>query len=35
MTHLAVAEAKDGQAVAWMEKVTDAQYAGQSAGEAV
>jgi len=28
MTHIAIAEIKDGSAVAWMEKVTDAQYAG-------
>ena len=35
MTHFAVAEAKDGEAVVWMEKVTDAQYAGQTFGEAV
>jgi quercetin dioxygenase-like cupin family protein len=27
MTHIAIAEMKDGSAVAWMEKVTDAQYA--------
>ena len=27
MTHIAVAEMKDGSAVAWMERVTDQQYA--------
>jgi hypothetical protein len=26
MTHLAVTEALDGPAAAWMEKVTDAEY---------
>jgi quercetin dioxygenase-like cupin family protein len=30
MTHIAIQEALDGKAVDWMEKVTDAQYAGQS-----
>lgn len=28
MTHIAIAEMKDGSAVAWMEKVSDDQYAG-------
>jgi quercetin dioxygenase-like cupin family protein len=28
MTHIAIAEMKNGSAVDWMEKVTDAQYAG-------
>lgn len=28
MTHIAIAEAQDGKAVDWMEKVTDAQYGG-------
>ena len=28
MTHVAVAEAQDGQSVAWMERVTDDQYRG-------
>ena len=27
MTHIAIAEMKDGSAVTWMEKVTDEQYA--------
>ncbi|WP_338929284.1 cupin domain-containing protein (plasmid) [Roseomonas mucosa] len=31
MSHLAIAEKRDGQAVTWLEQVTDAQYA---AGEA-
>jgi hypothetical protein len=26
MTHIAIQEALDGQAVAWMEKVSDEQY---------
>ena len=26
MTHIAIAEALDGKAVDWMEKVTDEQY---------
>jgi len=26
MTHIAIAEALNGKAVEWMEKVTDAQY---------
>ncbi|MGH7103900.1 MAG: (R)-mandelonitrile lyase [Acetobacteraceae bacterium] len=29
MTHLAVAEMKDGSVITWMEKVTDAEYAGE------
>ena len=28
MTHIAIAEALDGTAVQWMEKVTDEQYGG-------
>ena len=28
MSHVAIAEALDGSAVTWMEKVTDAQYGG-------
>jgi hypothetical protein len=33
MTHIAITETLDGQAVAWMEKVTDAEYlAGPPAG---
>lgn len=28
MSHLAIAEMKDGSAVTWMEQVSDAQYAG-------
>ena len=28
MTHIAIQESLDGRAVDWMEKVTDAQYAG-------
>jgi quercetin dioxygenase-like cupin family protein len=28
MTHVAIAEARDGKVVDWMEKVTDAQYGG-------
>ena len=31
MTHVAIAEKQDGEAVTWMEKVTDAQYTGQVA----
>jgi quercetin dioxygenase-like cupin family protein len=30
MTHIAVQEALDGKAVDWMEKVSDAQYAGKA-----
>jgi quercetin dioxygenase-like cupin family protein len=30
MTHIAVAQMKDGKAVDWLEKVTDAQYAGKA-----
>ncbi len=30
MTHIAIAEAEDGKAVTWAEKVSDAQYEGQS-----
>ena len=29
MTHIAIAEAKDGKAVDWMEKVSDEQYRGR------
>ncbi|MGH7077597.1 MAG: (R)-mandelonitrile lyase [Acetobacteraceae bacterium] len=29
MTHIAVAEMKDGSVITWMEKVTDAEYAGE------
>ena len=29
MTHIAIHEAVDGQAVEWLEKVTDEQYGGQ------
>ena len=29
MTHIAIAEKQDGEAVTWMEKVTDAQYNGE------
>ena len=29
MTHIAIAEALDGKTVDWMEKVSDAEYAGQ------
>ncbi len=29
MSHIAIAEAKDGKAVDWLEQVTDAQYAGE------
>ena len=32
MTHIAIAEMRDGKVVTWMEKVTDAQFAGE-AGE--
>jgi quercetin dioxygenase-like cupin family protein len=38
MTHIAIAEALDGKAVDWMEKVSDAQYEpniGQSTGSTV
>jgi quercetin dioxygenase-like cupin family protein len=28
MTHIAIAEARDGKTVDWMEKVSDAEYAG-------
>lgn len=28
MTHIAIAEMRDGKAVDWLEKVTDAQYGG-------
>ena len=31
MSHLAIAEKRDGQAVTWLEQVTDAQYAGGEA----
>ena len=30
MTHIAIHEVLDGKAVDWLEKVTDAQYAGSS-----
>ena len=30
MSHIAIAEAKDGKVVDWMEQVTDAQYAGDA-----
>lgn len=30
MSHIAVAETKDGKAVEWLEQVTDAQYAGEA-----
>ena len=30
MTHIAIAEAENGKTVTWAEKVSDAQYAGQS-----
>ena len=30
MTHIAIAESLDGKAVEWLEKVTDAQYAGKA-----
>ena len=30
MTHIAIAEAKDGKVVDWLEKVTDAEYAGEA-----
>ena len=31
MSHLAIAEKRDGEAVTWMEKVSDAQYGGSPA----
>ncbi|WP_283193026.1 cupin domain-containing protein [Rhizobium sp. AN80A] len=31
MSHLAIAEMKDGSAVTWMEKVTDLEYEGRDA----
>ena len=31
MSHIAIAEKKDGSAVTWMEKVTDAQFSGDRA----
>ena len=31
MTHIAIAEKQDGEAVTWMEKVTGAQYTGEVA----
>ena len=31
MIHIAIAEKQDGEAVTWMEKVTDAQYTGEVA----
>ena len=30
MTHIAIAEKKDGSSAVWMEKVTDGQYAGET-----
>jgi quercetin dioxygenase-like cupin family protein len=30
MTHIAIAEMKDGSAVVWLEHVTDAQYLGEA-----
>lgn len=30
MTHIAIAEAEDGTTVTWMDKVSDAQYGGQT-----
>ena len=30
MTHIAIAEMKDGVGVTWLEKVTDAQYAANA-----
>ena len=30
MTHVAIAEMKDGAAVTWLEKVTDAEYGGDN-----
>ena len=30
MTHLAIQEALDGNAVEWLEKVSDAQYGGEA-----
>ncbi len=32
VTHIAIQEAQDGKAANWMEKVTDEQYQGHSAG---
>jgi hypothetical protein len=32
MTHIAIAEALDGKAVDWMEKVTNEQYKRQESG---
>ena len=29
MTHIAIAEPKDGKTVTWAEQVSEAQYAGQ------
>ena len=29
MTHIAIAEMRDGKVVDWMEKVTEGQYAGE------
>lgn len=31
MSHIAIAEKQDGEVVTWMEKVTDAQYLGETA----
>jgi 4-carboxymuconolactone decarboxylase len=31
MTHIAIAEEQDGKSVAWLEKVSDAQYGGGAA----
>lgn len=33
MTHVAIAESQDGNSVTWMEKVSDAQYAGAARGQ--
>ncbi len=33
MTHIAIAEKQDGEAVTWLEKVTDAEYGGGLAQE--
>ena len=33
MTHIAIAEMKDGSAVTWMEKVTDSEFAGSASSE--
>lgn len=33
MTHIAIQEALDGEMVAWMEQVTDAEYLAGSPGD--